>query len=148
MPQAIEGAIVPAALFLLFDHLAGTGAAIAAALAWSFVAIARRVARGRRVPGMVILSAVTLIGRSVLSLATGSTFLYFLQPALGAVCLAGAFLGSVVVGRPLAHRFAADFCELPGDMLSDLRVRSFFQRVSIMWGVAGLAAQLSVCGSC
>ena len=69
----------------------------------------------------------------------GSTFLYFLQPTIGGIFLAAAFLVSVVINRPLARRFAGDFCKLPRASLSDGRVHRFFRRISLMWGAVGLA---------
>ena len=93
----------------------------------------------RRVPGMVILGAVTMIGRSILGFATGSAFLYFFQPTIGAACVAVAFLVSVKLDPTLAQRFASDFCVLPNHVLADSRVRRFFRRCSMMWGVVGLA---------
>jgi hypothetical protein len=139
IPQAIEGAIVPAALFVTMQQLVGLAAAIGAALGWSAVAILRRVHAGRRVPGMMVLGAVTMIGRSILGLTTGSAFLYFFQPTIGASCVAVAFLVSVKLDQTLAQRFATDFCVLPGHVLADARVRRFFRRCSVMWGTIGLA---------
>jgi hypothetical protein len=139
IPQAIEGAVVPAAIFVSAQQLVGLAAAIGAALGWSAVAILRRVRAGRRVPGMMVLGAVTMIGRSILGLATGSAFLYFFQPTVGASCVAVAFLVSVRLDKSLAQRFATDFCVLPGAVLADSRVRRFFRRCSVMWGAVGLA---------
>jgi intracellular septation protein A len=142
LPQAIEGGIIPAALFLLANDLAGISAAILVGFAWSGTAIMRRVARSRRVPGMVIVGALTLVTRSAVGLATGSTLLYLSQPAIAAAVIAAAFLVSVSVGQPLAQRFAADFCPLPRHVLTDSRVREFFSRVSLMWAAVGFANAL------
>jgi intracellular septation protein A len=138
IPQAIEAAIVPALLFLAVARLAGSAAGIGAAFAWALVAIVWRLATRRRVPGMMVLAVTTLLARSVLALAAGSTFLYFLQPTIGAFALAAAFVVSVILNRPLARRFAADFCALPRDLLADARVHQLFRRISVMWGVIGL----------
>ena len=113
LPQAIEAAIIPAAILLLVTNIASTTVAIGAALAWAVGAIAWRWATRRRVSGMTILSATRLLARSVVAVAAGSTFLYFLQPTIGGIFLAAAFLVSVVINRPLARRFAGDFCNLP-----------------------------------
>jgi intracellular septation protein A len=139
IPQAIEGAIVPAAIFVSMQQLVGLAAAIVAALGWSAVAILRRLFAGRRVPGMMILGAVTMVARSILGLTTGSAFLYFFQPTIGASCVALAFLVSTRLDQPLAQRFATDFCVLPGHVLADMRVRQFFRRCSVMWCAIGLA---------
>lgn len=138
IPQALEAAVVPAVILLVVGNLAGTTAAILAALAWALVAIGWRRATGRRVSGLTILAATRLTLRSVVAIAMRSTFVYFVQPAIGGICLAGAFLVSVVVNRPLARRFAGDFCTMPRRLLHDSRVHRFFRRVSLMWGVVGM----------
>jgi Protein of unknown function (DUF3159) len=138
IPQAIEAAIVPAVLFLLVAHFAGASMGIGAAFGWALAAIVWRRATCRRVPGMMVLALTTLLARSVLALTAGSTFLYFLQPTIGAFGLAAAFLVSVMLNRPLARRFAADFCALPREVVADVRVHHLFRRISVMWGAIGL----------
>jgi intracellular septation protein A len=138
IPQAVEAAIVPAILFLVFARLVSASAGIGAALGWAAAAIAWRLVTRRRVPGMMVLAVVTLLARSVLALAAGSTFLYFLQPTIGAFGLAAAFLVSVILNRPLARRFAGDFCALPREIVLDARVHHLFRRISVMWGAIGL----------
>jgi len=142
IPQALDGGIIPAALFLIANDLSGIRLAILVGFAWSGTAILRRVARSRRVPGIVIIGALTLVVRSVVGLATGSAVLYLSQPAIAAAVIACVFLASVSVGQPLAQRFALDFCALPSHVLSDSRVRAFFSRVSLMWAAALFANAL------
>jgi hypothetical protein len=139
IPQAIEAAIVPSVLFVMVARYAGDSAGIGAALAFACAAIGWRFLTGRRVPGMMVLAIVTLVARSLLAFVSGSTFLYFLQPSVGGCCLAAAFLVSVTLDRPLARRFAGDFCALPGDILAQDHVHRFFCRISVMWGTVGLA---------
>jgi intracellular septation protein A len=139
VPQALEAAIVPAVLYLVAAQLAGTRVAIVALLAWAIAVVSWRASRGRRVSGMIVLALVTLLARSLIAFAAESTFLYFVQPALGGVALACAFLGSVVIDRPLVRRFAADFCVLPHTVLHHPAVHRCFRRLSVMWGAYGLA---------
>jgi intracellular septation protein A len=139
IPQAFEAAIVPSVLFIVVARYAGDNAGIGAALGFAVAAILWRFATARRVPGMMVLAIVTLVVRSVLAFVSGSTFLYFLQPSVGGCCLAAAFLVSVSLDRPLARRFASDFCALPGDVLAEDHVHRFFCRISVMWGAVGLA---------
>ena len=140
--QAVEGAIVPSALFLIANGIAGINVAIAVGFAWTGTAIVRRVARSRRVPGMVIVGALTLVVRSAVGLATGSAVLYLSQPVIAAAVIAAAFLVSVFLGQPLAQRFAADFCTLPHHVLSHARTCECFSRVSLMWAGVGFANAL------
>jgi hypothetical protein len=137
LPQLLEGVLIPLGLFLVVMHVANVALAIIVALGWSGAVILRRILQRRRVPGIVIVGAMMLVCRSIVALATGSAFLYFVQPILGAACVAAAFLLSVVAGRPLARRFAADYCSIPGSLLADARVHSFMLRVSLMWAAVG-----------
>lgn len=139
VPQILEGAVVPALLFLLADHFFGLAAGILTALTWTVVGITWRAISGRRVPGLIVLRGSTLVARSLLGLLSGSAFLYFFQPVVGTTCLAAVFLVSVVRGRPLAGRFAGDFCKLPDEVLADHRVHHFFRRASFAWAVVGFA---------
>jgi hypothetical protein len=138
VPQAFEAAIVPAALFLLASQVAGTRVAIVAPLAWAITVVSWRASRGRPVPGMIVLALATLLARSLIAFAADSTFLYFVQPTLGGIALACAFLGSVLIDRPLVRRFAADFCVLPGAVLHHPAVHRCFRRLSLGWGAYGV----------
>jgi hypothetical protein len=92
-----------------------------------------------------VIGTLTLTARSALAFATGSSVLYFLQPTLGTALVACAFVLSVVVGRPLAQRIAADFCPIPPHVLADARVRRCFLGISLLWAVTCLVnASVSV----
>jgi hypothetical protein len=77
--------------------------------------------------------------RTALAFATDSVFIYFLQPTLGTVAVAFAFLVSVPAGRPLAEKLAADFVPMPDAFRSQPAVRRCFRRISLLWGFAQLA---------
>jgi intracellular septation protein A len=139
VPQVIEGAVMPAVLFVVTKSFAGLAPAILAALSWSVAVITFRLATGRRVPGIVVFAAVTLLVRSALGILTDSAFVYFFQPSLGAFSLASAFLVSVTLKRPLAKRFVGDFCALPSHLLHDDRLHRFFCHLSLMWAFVGFA---------
>jgi len=137
IPQIIDGVVIPVGLFLLALKYWGIVPAIVAGLGWEAIAMTRRVRSGDGVPGFMIVGAAMLVTRSALALATGSTFVYFAQPILGAALVAIAFLLSVIIGRPLARRFAGDYCDIPAHVDSDVRVHLFMIRCSIMWAVVG-----------
>ncbi|MCZ7528962.1 MAG: DUF3159 domain-containing protein [Acidimicrobiia bacterium] len=139
LPNIIEGTLVPVAVFLLTLRFLGVWGAVTAGLVWAYGNIFRRVVTGRRVPGILVLGALTLTARTLLAASTGSTFVYFLQPTLGTALVATAFLVSVPLGRPLAQRLAADFCPIPADVLADVRVRRFFLRISLLWAFTQFA---------
>src|SRR5262249_18246733 len=108
LPQVLEASIIPAVILLLFLHVVGATAAIVAALGWVLATTIVRVIARRRVSGLTILSITRLFARSVIAIAAGSTFLYFVQGPIGGLCLALAWLVSVVIDRPLARRFVKD----------------------------------------
>jgi hypothetical protein len=74
-----------------------------------------------------------LTARTAVAFATGSAFIYFLQPTLGTFLVAGLFLISVPLGKPLAERLAHDFCALPASLMANVRVKRFFLRISLLW---------------
>ena len=133
LPSLVESTVGPVALFYAMLSLLGLRGALLATVGFSYVALARRVVTGRPVPGMLVLACALLTVRTALAMATGSAFVYFLQPTLGTFLVAGAFLVSVPAGRPLAERLAKDFCPLDPDLLRQPFVRKFFLRVSLLW---------------
>jgi hypothetical protein len=137
-PNVVVGTLAPTALFLLGLRLLGVWGAIVLGVVWVYGVIAVRLLRRGRVPGLLLLGAVTITARTVIALATGSVFLYLLQPSLGTALVAVAFLASVPAGRPLAERLAHDFVPIPPDILADGRVKRFFVRVTLLWGCAHL----------
>jgi hypothetical protein len=137
LPNVVEGTFVPVGLFLVMLHFLGLWGAMAVGLGWSYTAVLRRVLARKPVPGIMIIGAVTLTARSALALATGSAFVYFLQPTLGTALVATAFLLSVPLGRPLAQRLAADFCPIPPDVMANTHVRRFFLQISLLWALTG-----------
>ncbi|HZD73504.1 MAG TPA: VC0807 family protein [Actinomycetota bacterium] len=139
LPHLLEATLIPLGLFYGGLQLFGLWAALLAALVWSYTSLLRRVVLRRRVPGMLVLGIAGLTARTALALATGSAFLYFLQPTVGTGLVATLFLGSVLLGRPLALRLAADFLPLPEALLVRRGVRRFFQRVSLLWAAVFLA---------
>ncbi len=137
-PRVIEGFIAPVGVFLLALHFLNVMGAVVAGLGFAYAAIAWRLVARRRVPGIVLLGAATITARSALALATGSTFLYFLQPMLGTALVATAFLASVLTGQPLAARLARDFCPIPEHVASAAPMRRFFVQITLLWAVTEL----------
>ena len=138
-PHLLETTLIPLGLFYAGMHLFGLWGALLAALVWSYTCLLRRLLTRRRVPGMLMLAIVGMTARTALAMATGSAFLYFLQPTMGTGLVAAVFLGSVLLGRPLAQRLAADFLPLPEALLARPGLRHFFQRVSLLWAAVFLA---------
>lgn len=139
LPNVLESAIVPAALFYGMLWLLGIWGALVVALGWAYLAVIRRVVTGRGVPTVLWLATAILTARTAISLATGSTIVYFLQPTATTFLVAFAFLASVVLGRPLALRLARDFCPLDPDLLARRCVKRFFLSVSLLWALVFLS---------
>ncbi|MBI2169418.1 MAG: hypothetical protein HYU28_07960 [Actinobacteria bacterium] len=139
LPNVVEATLAPLAVFYGAMWAIGVWGALGAALVWSYGAIGFRLVTGRRVPGILLLGAFGLTARTVVALASGSTFVYFLQPSLGTVAVAGTFLMSVPAGRPLAQHLAVDFCPLPEAFMAHPHVQVFFARISVLWGFVFLA---------
>jgi intracellular septation protein A len=138
IPHIVEATLVPLALFYGFLWLVGVWGAILAALGWSYVAVARRLLTGRRIPGLLVLATVGVTARTLLALASRSAFLYFLQPSLVTGIVGGVFLLSVPAGRPLAQRLAHDFVPLPPALVRRPAIQRVFVRITLLWALVNL----------
>lgn len=134
----LETTVIPLGLFYLLLATAGTRWGIAAGLTWSYIAVLRRVVTRSAVPGMLVLATLLITTRAVVALATGSAFIYLLQPTLGTFMIAGLFLLSAPLGRPIIAKLAEDFCPLPEALRTHPLVERFFLRLSVLWGVVHL----------
>jgi hypothetical protein len=139
VPRFLEGTLIPLALFLVGLRVLGVWGAMTAGIVWVYSAIVVRLVLRKRVPGILVLGAVTLTARTVIALASGSVLVYFLQPSLGTMLVAVAFLASVPLDKPLAGRLADDFCPLPLDVRANTHVRRFFRQISLLWAFAQIS---------
>jgi hypothetical protein len=133
LPNIVEGTLAPGALFYLVLVLAGFRGALIAALGWSLLATVRRVVKRQRIPGVLLLGLALMALRTVVAFATGSAFIYFIQPTAGTFLVALVFLVTAVAGRPLVERLAHDFCPFDPELLKQQFLRRFFLRVSVLW---------------
>jgi hypothetical protein len=138
LPNIVEGKLVPLLLFVGFLEIVGTVWALLVALVWSLGAIAYRTAKGQRVPGLIVISAVALSARTIAALLTGSMVVYFLQPTVTTVIMGLAFLVSVPLGNPLARKLAYDFLPFDQDTKSHPLVQRFFVRLSLFWAFTSM----------
>jgi hypothetical protein len=102
-------------------------------LAWSCLALVRRVIRGDRISTVLILDVVLLSIRTGVAFITGNAILYFLQPMAWSVLVAVVLVATALAHRPFTQRFAQDFCPFDPELLARPRVQRFFVRVSILW---------------
>ncbi len=134
----LESALIPLGLFWLLFTYGGLDAGLWAGLGWSAFAIGVRLAGRRRVPAVLLLTTGLLVVRTAVGLATGSAFLYFLQPTAQNFIFALALLFTVALDRPLLAKLADDFCAFPAAFTRHPQVRRFFRRVSLLWAVVFL----------
>jgi hypothetical protein len=133
-----ETVVVPTLLVTILLPLTNLFVALGAALGWCYLAVLIRWLRGHRMPGTMMLCVSMLSGKAALAMATGSAFVYLLQPALGSGIMALLFLGSALLGRPVTMRLARDFVHLPSHVLSRRPVRMMFIQVALLWGLGRL----------
>ena len=133
IPIVIEGVLGPLALFYLLLVIAGFRGALIAALAWSYLAVGRRLYKGERVSMLLVFGIILITLRTTIALVTGSAFAYFAQPTAGTFVIALVLIGSAIIGRPFTQRFAHDFCPIDPEIMKRPLVRRFFIRISVMW---------------
>jgi intracellular septation protein A len=146
LPQIVEATLIPSLLFYVIVTTIGAGAAMVAVLVWTYVAVLRRVVRGRRPSAILILATIGLTVRTLVGLVSGSTFAYFIQPVATTLVLAAVFLGSVLFGRPLIARMANDFCPVDPEVSARPAVIRLFAGLTVLWGVVHLLTAAATFG--
>jgi hypothetical protein len=130
--------IVPSALFYVCLVTSGLWTAVVAALTWCYATIVWRMRTGRPPSVLLWMSVTGLTGKTVLAFATGSTTLYFMQPAVIDALVAAAFLVSLTTARPAVARLATEFYPMTKDVATRPGVEALFIRLTLLW--AGLCA--------
>ena len=70
--------------------------------------------------------------------ASGSAFIYFLQPIAATTVVGLTFFFSSFTNNPMVDRLAKDFCPLTSDIVARRRVRQLFRRLTIMWAAVNI----------
>jgi hypothetical protein len=139
LPGIIEASLIPAVIFLLANTFLGVRGAMVAVLVWGCASVSFRRHRGRAVPTLVIVALCGLAVRTVIGVASGSTFAYFVQPIATTVAIASVLVLSVLVGRPMVAHIANDFCPISPDVAKRPAVIELFAGLTVLWAVAQLA---------
>lgn len=139
-PHLLEATIIPAVLFYGCLLALGLGAAYVAALGWSYGALARRARRRQPIPPILVLGVIGITVKTGVAVVSQSSFLYFFQPILGTIAMAGVFFASVAVGRPLIGRLAGEFWPLTVEAAARPGVQRLFRGLTLLWGGANLAS--------
>jgi hypothetical protein len=125
--------VIPAVVFTSSMLLINIRAALIAALLWSYGAVCWQMATKRRRSGLLILTVALITVRTSVALASGSTFLYFLQPIATDALLATVFFGSLATARPVVSRLAGDFYPMNAELAQRPRIRRLCRRLTFMW---------------
>jgi uncharacterized membrane protein len=126
---------VPAGLFYAVLVLSGVWVAIGVALCWQYGALAWRAVTGRRTSGLLVFAAAVMTGRTVISFAADSPFLYFLQPVVTDCLLGSAFLASLFASRTIVARLAGDFYPMTDDLAARPGIQRLFRLLTAMWAL-------------
>ena len=129
---------VPALLIYVMLQTVGVVPAVLSALAWTYGATAWRHLTGRPTSGLLLLTVLVLTMRTAFTLATGTTYVYFLEPIVTDAVVAVTFLLSLASSRPLAARVAADFYPLSAELARTPRVCRLLRRLTLLWAGVGL----------
>ena len=137
-PRFARDAVGPVLVFYAGFKLLGLTAGIVAATLVGVLTFAWERRHARAGVGAAVGLTIALT-QAATGLATGSAVAYF-APGIIANALYGlAFVGSVVIGRPLAGVFAGDTYPFPPEVKASATFRRVFTRVSLAWGVYLLA---------
>jgi Protein of unknown function (DUF3159) len=131
--------IVPGVLFYLCLLAGNVWTALIAALVWCYGSMAWRLSTKRRVSGLLLLTLVGLTAKTVFALVSGSTFVYFLQPAITDCIVAALFFASLATARPVVARLAGDFFPMSADVASRPKIQRLFWELTLIWAFICLA---------
>jgi hypothetical protein len=131
--------VVPSVLFYLCLIAGNVWTALIAALVWCYGSMAWRLSTKRRVSGLLLLTLVGLTAKTLFALVSGSTFVYFLQPAITDGIVAAMFLASLATARPVVARLAGDFFPMSADVARRPRIQKLFWELTLVWAVICLA---------
>ena len=137
-PNVIEGKLIPALLFLGLLNVWGTRTAVLGALSFALAAMLVRVLRKKTIPGLLWLTTLGLLARTIAALATGSVVIYFLQPTIATALVGLAFLLSVPLRKPLVERLTLDICPLDDETRAHPQLQRFFRHVSLWWAFTSM----------
>ena len=126
---------IPAVLLWTTMRTFNIAVAIMVGLAWMVGVMCWRYATSRPVSVLVLLSLGILTVKTAFTLATGNTFVYFVQPVFADAAVATIFLGSLWTARPVIARLAPEFYPVTAEVAARPEIRALFRRLTLMWGL-------------
>src|SRR5579875_3072647 len=100
VPNLVECTLVPTLIFSVLLQTSGLVAASLAALGWSYAMLLRRLIQRVRIPGL-LLTCLGLTVRTIIVVASGSAFIYFMQPIAATALVGLTFLASSLTNSPM-----------------------------------------------
>jgi len=101
---------------------------MAGAMCWRWTA-------KRPVSALLLLALGIMTIKTGVTLATGNTFIYFVQPVFVDLLVSAVFLGSLWSARPIVARLAPDFYPMSAAVAASPAVRGLFRRLTLLWGL-------------
>jgi intracellular septation protein A len=133
-PRLARDAVGPVVVFYLAWKMFGLVTGIVAATAVTTAAFIWERRQARTGLGPSIGLTIALV-QALTGLLSGSAKWYF-APAVIVNTVGGlVFLGSIVVGRPLAGVFASESYPFPPEVKASSTFRRVFGRISLVWAV-------------
>jgi hypothetical protein len=127
--------VVPAALFTTALVIVNVPTAMIVGLAWMSGATSWRWATGRPVSGLLLLTLGMLTLKTCITLVTGNTFIYFVQPVFVDATVATLFLASLWSTQPIVARLAPDFYPIDSALAARPGIRRLFRNLTLMWAL-------------
>jgi intracellular septation protein A len=132
-PRFARDAFGPMLVFYAGFKLSGLLVGIIASTIASFLAY--RWERSHDRPGMMARLGLGLVLiQAAIGIASDSTVVFLAQPVLINGAYGLAFVGSALIGRPLAGLFAMETYPFPEEVRSSATFKRAFTRVSLAWG--------------
>jgi hypothetical protein len=127
--------VVPAALFATTVVAFGVAPGMIVALAWMVGATVWRWATRRPVSGLLLLTLGMLTLKTCVTLVTGNTYIYFVQPVFVDATVAVVFLTSLWSATPVVARLAPDFYPIDAAVAARPAISGLFRRLTLLWGL-------------
>lgn len=132
-PRFARDAFGPMLVFYVGFKLSGLLLGIVASTIASFAAY--RWERNHHRPGLMArIGLGFVLIQAAIGLASDSTIVYLAQPVLVNGAYGLAFVGSAIIGRPLAGVFATETYPFPEEVRCSDTFKRAFTRVSLAWG--------------
>jgi intracellular septation protein A len=133
-PRFARDAFGPVLAFYVLWKLWGLVPGIVAATIVALLSY--RYERQQARPALVVrIALVFVLIQAAVGLVTGSAEIYLAIPVVVNAAYGLVFLGSTVIGRPLAGVFAEELFPLPDEVKASRTHRRVFGLISVAWGI-------------